>query len=386
MSELNPRASERRSAGRWTWWVAAFALGCGVGAFAQLGTRLVERLGRLGAGGPSWAGIGGWLVLGAGLACAWLLGRGVFRLARSGRQGQRMVGRLDAILPPDDLARGPRGLDRQLDRVISGYRASHALAARVAELEGRLADQLAERRPAEPAPPAAPAIPPRARQLSESSFLSGSDALVRVRTAIRLVQDCRQRLDGGVAAAGSIGDRGENGGLLPTPEPEPVAEVLMGDLFRALGAEIGDLTRSAQGLGGAVEGLIQSAAVRSAASSASPAETSPAFLAGAIDPSDPGRVAGDERAVSALKCRSLAVELEGGLQRLGAELRLLSLSAWRRGPEAGDRPERNGSDRSLMPGLRRLEGQLEEVAEHLSRLTRDAEELSRELDRQPERS
>ena len=68
--------------------------------------------------------------------------------------------------------------------------------------------------------------------------------------------------------------------------------------------------------------------------------------------------------------------------RLGwAELRLLSFSAWRRSSDAGDRPERNGSDRSVTTGLRRLEGQLEEVADHLSRLTRDAEELSRELGR-----
>jgi hypothetical protein len=197
-----------------------------------------------------------------------------------------------------------------------------------------------------------------------------------VRTAIRLVQDCRQRLDGGPAAptgvSGSAADQGENGVPIPARDPAPEATVLMGDLFRALGAEIGDLTRSAQGLGGAVEGLIQSAET---------SRTSPASQAGGIDPDDPSRVESEERAFSALKCRSLAVELEGGLQRLGAELRLLSFSAWRRSSEGSDRPERNGSDRSVTTGLRRLEGQLEEVADHLSRLTRDAEELSRELGR-----
>jgi hypothetical protein len=383
VSEPKPSlpSSEHRTGAEWRWtpWVVAFVLGCGIGAFAQLGTRLAERLAESRAtGGPSWAGIGGWVLLGAGLASAWFLGRATFRLAQSGRQGQRMAVRLDSVAPPEDPARGPRGLDRQLDRVISGYRASHALAARVAELEGQLAN-LPPVEPGPPAPAPAPPAQPRARQLSESSFVTGSDALVRVRTAIRLVQDCRQRLDGGPAGpagvSGSAVDQGENGGPVPAREPTPEASVLMGDLFRALGAEIGDLTRSAQGLGGAVEGLIQSA------ETAQPSETSPASQAGAIDPDDPSRVESEERAFSALKCRSLAVELEGGLQRLGAELRLLSFSAWRRSSDASDRPERNGSDRSVTTGLRRLEGQLEEVADHLSRLTRDAEELSRELGR-----
>jgi len=376
VSEPSSPASELRTRAAWPWtrWVSVFLLGLAIGAIAELGTRLAGRLEQVGAtGGPAWAGIGGWLLLGAGLASAWFLGRGLFQLAKSGRQGQRLAVRLDSIVPPEDPphgARGLRGLDRQVDRVISGYRASHALAARVAELEGQLANRepmaLATGAPAAKALP--PAIPPRARQLSESSFVAGSDALVRVRTAIRLVQDCRQRLD---PPAGAIG---ENGGPLPAAEPAPEPVVLMGDLFRALGTEIGDLTRSAQGLGGAVEGLIQSAEVVAA---------SPI---GANDPLAPSRVGGEERSFSALKCRSLAVELEGGLHRLGAELRLLSFSAWRRSSEAPDRPERNGSDRSLAAGLRRLEGQLEEVADHLIRLTRDAEELSREIDRQSERS
>jgi hypothetical protein len=171
------------------------------------------------------------------------------------------------------------------------------------------------------------------------------------------VQDCRLKIDGGP------GDRRENGS---------VGLAMVHDLFRALGVEIQDLTRSAQGLGGAVSGFIRSA------ESVAPA--------GGFDPDDPGRAAAAELEVSALKCRTLAVELESGLHRLGAELRLLSHPFVGRGPEASDRPERNGSDRSLVTGLRRLEGQLEEVADHLGRLTRDAEELSRELDRQPERS
>jgi hypothetical protein len=259
----------------------------------------------------------------------------------------------------------------------------------VAELEGQLtvADHQPglepERTEIDPASVLSARL--RARQLSEGAFVAGSDALVRVRTAIRLVQDCRQRIDGGplspagTPAPGPAG-RHENGGEAaagtapptgPTPPAAAPAQPLIHDLFRALRAEIGDLARSAQGLGGAVDGLVRSAEHRAAD--------------GEIAPNDPRWTGATDLGLSALKCRALAVELEGGLQRLGAELRILSQPFWRRSPEVTDRPERNGSDRTLAAGLRRLEGQLEEVAEHLGRLTRDAEELSRELDRHPER-
>jgi len=320
-------------------------------------------------GQPIWAGIGGWLVLGAGIVGAWVLVRMLTVLARHARQGQRVAARLNWVVPPEEPARNRSGLDRQLDTVISGYRASHALAARVAELEGQRPatppgpEPESDRDRAALLPVAGP--PPRARQLSEASFVAGSDALVRVRTAIRLVQDCRLKINGGP------GDRLENGGATAHDAP-PDTRPLLHDLFRALGTEIQDLTRSAQGIGGAVEAFI-----RAAESSAA---------GGAIAPGDSARGGEAEPGFSALKCRALTVELESGLQRLGAELRLLSHPFVGRSPEVGDRPERNGSDRSLVTGLRRLEGQLEEVADHLGRLTRDAEELSRELDRQPERS
>jgi hypothetical protein len=372
--------------------VVVFVAGGIAGAMIQLGTRVAGRL----AGGPAWAGIGGWLILTAGLAGAWFFARGMVVLARGARRGQRMSARLDVVIPPDDPSRFDRGVDRQLETVISGYRASQSLAARVAELEGQLRERaLREASPAPAPPPIPAAVRLRARQLSESSFVAGSDALVRVRTAIRLVQDCRQRLDGSsMSGPGTPGaadtsryekggrrvppppngwrEASENGGVARPGGREAPSAPLLHDLFQALGAEIGDLSRSARGLGGALDELARTTGRRPAG--------------GRFAPNGPRAMGSPELALSALKCRSLAVELEGGLQRLGAEIRLLSHPAVSRGPEAAERPEKNGSDRSLMAGLRRLEAQLEEVGEHLVRLTRDAEELSRELDRQPERT
>ena len=94
-----------------------------------------------------------------------------------------MAARLNWVVPAEEPSRSRPGLDRQLDTVISGYRASHELAARVVELEGQLAARASGvETPAaaiEPAPTLVPANgpPPRARQLSEASFVAGSVAL-----------------------------------------------------------------------------------------------------------------------------------------------------------------------------------------------------------------
>lgn len=436
--------SPRRLGPRWLSLVTAFLLGCGAGILFlpwvadRAGVSLPGLAGRAPAGRP--LGVLLIVALGLGAVVLWLLFARLAALARRARIGERFLARLAQAVPADDESEGgaateraghasvAASADRRLDQVLSGYRSAMALTARVAELERELdraragasrgdvepvspapfpAADHGSLPPAEPSPMAEPeraatAIDPeRVRQLAEGTFLTGSDALVRVRSAIRLVQECRQRP--GVKDAALPADlpangngRGTNGagvdrhevrpegplgarpaeplrarptGPLGAPPRAPLGSsprAPLGELFVALAAEVDDLSRSARGLRPVLEALLVTPAGR---------------RNGSLAPHVLGWKPSSGGTLSILKCRALSVELERGLRRLGAEVQLLSRSRRSLGPGADASDVRGETDRGLAHGLRRLELALEEVAAHLANLTRNAEQLSRELDR-----
>ncbi len=426
---------------RWLGVVIVFLLGCGAGALFHPWSPLADRSGfalpvivvrtPAGLGGmrDALAGrpLGALLfaiALGLSAAGLWLLFARLAALARRARLGERLAARLAQALPAEESlgsavsgAGGsqlpiPASADRRLDQLLSGYRSAIALTARVAELERELdlararvgAGAGAEARPSPPSPSSSePALFPTTetdlapvRQLAEASFLIGSNALVRVRGAIRLVQECRQRPGvrdaagpgagpqsgtaprTGVNGGGSWGNGGGvSGGGVAFHGASENRGAPLGEVFVALAAEVNELSRSARGLRPALEALLVG---------------SPGGLGvggrrnGSLAPHGSGWKSSSSGNVSILKCRALSVELEGGLRRLGAEVQLLSRSRRPLGSGGDSSEVQSETDRGLAHGLRRLELQLEEVATHLASLTRNAEHLSRELDRPPARS
>jgi hypothetical protein len=293
-----------------------------------------------------------------------LLGRSPRDLEQESRLLDQIAARLEVALAANDPGRsGPGGasgdpdvtraevIERQLEEVLEGFARASRLEVRVAELEVELGclhrSEAIERAAA--GNRAAPLE--RARRLTESSFVAGSDALVRVRAVKRALEEWRQRAGDGASAA---------------PAPEPVADVLASVLE--------DLAR----LGGCAAGLRALAGAAEAAS----------WLGGAPGnrPAPAPVAAGPLLLLIALKLRGLAAELEKGLLGLRAELRALRAAGLAR-PAANGRRGEPPRDRRGAEGpgwgraLVRLEAQMAEVAEHVAAFTRDSEQLARELDR-----
>jgi hypothetical protein len=298
-------------------------------------------------------------------------------------------------------------LEDELARVVRGYQKVEGLASRVAELEAervlaRLA--VAGEHPATPdatesaaTPDAAAAaaeaelILDRARRLTESSFVAGSDALVRVRATLKNLRDWRTRLGAtveeqasalpgavadNVAAAPSNGDTAPGASSAASP---PVPAAALAAVFTALARDVmrlAECARALRPLATAAEGL---AGLRPAGGSDGGRRAVPIWDIAASPGPDPRR----ELLLATLRIRGLAAELETGLTGLRTELRVLGrlpvAPPVTNGRERVARPE--GPEPAFLRTLSRLETQLTAVATDIAGLTRDAEHLSRELKR-----
>jgi hypothetical protein len=195
----------------------------------------------------------------------------------------------------------------------------------------------------------------RARRLTESSFVSGSNALVHARTVLRGIQDCRERLE--------EASRSEPEHMKDDPSSQAVAHA-----FESLLTDLEWLTACARRLRPLVDG-----------DSTAPAPA-PSSILSPLPAALRHRLAGDGALLTGLKLRGLAAELEHGLSGIAAEVRVLRRAGL-------SRPRLNGRSASAPPAdapwervLRRLEAQVGELTEQVAGFTRDAEQLSRELD------
>ena len=207
------------------------------------------------------------------------------------------------------------------------------------------------------------------RRLTESSFVAGSDALLRVRAVLRTLHDCRQRLGDGQHRLMDAQHPPED---LSNQSPAIPATIPAALVFDSLLTDIGRLTACARGL------LPLAAAAETAAGAPGSTAGSPPAPA----PSKESRPPDGHLLIAALKLRALAAELEHGLLGLSTEMRVLKRARLARPSVNGvDGGRRSGPDPSWMRMIERLEAQMTEAAEHVAGFTRDAEHLSRELDR-----
>jgi len=326
-------------------------------------------------------------------------------------------------------------LEEEIAHVLRAYRQAEVLAARVAELEAervlaRLAAK-AELMPASEAPasespaseapvngaPAdevlagdAPAqgsstdaddaataeavlILDQARRLTESSFVAGSDALVRVRAALKNLKDWRQRLGSvansaaggeGVAPAGANGDSAPGplaaaaAAWQPATAAQPASAAAFAAVFASLSTDVVRLAECARALRPLAAATESMAGLRPGGG-AGASRTVPTW----DGPSSPGAAQRRHLLLATLRIRGLAAELETGLTGLGTELRVLGRLPVAK-PVANDKERaarREGPEPAFIRTLSRLEMQLTEVATDIAGLTRDAEHLSRELKR-----
>lgn len=312
-------------------------------------------------------------------------------------------------------------LEDEIARVLRGYQQAEGLASRVAELEAervlaRLAAQ-AESVAANETPSAAAAaatapeasaeaaaaadaanaeaalILDQARRLTETSFVAGSDALVRVRAALKNLKDWRQRI-GASAESGASGESmapaGANGdsapGALGASRPaalQPAAAV--GPSAAAFAAVFASLAADVARLAECARALRPLAATAESMAGLGPGRGDGS--SGAVPiwdiASSPGADRRHHLLLAALRIRGLAAELETGLTGLGTELRVLGRLPVAK-PVANDEervPKREGPEPAFIRTLSRLEVQLTEVATDIAGLTRDAEHISRELKR-----
>ncbi len=339
------------------------------------------------------------IILGALVACGFSILIARVILSRRLRQREALLGEIaDLVAAATNGASGSAllasgYLKDEISQVIAAYRETRELAARVAELEVELAavrvqlpmEEIEEARTEEP-----DLILDQARRLTESSFLAGSDALVRVRAAVKNLQDWRLRLvaneeqrtgpepitarpdagPGSSSGAASNAAPGEMDGDAP-----PVAAV-----FSALSMEIAELAAQAKGLKPLADATEAIAGLRPRGVGAGQGD--PASVPGW---NVPAQVLSSRRLLllTALKLRGLAAEIETGLVGVSAELRVLGTVPASKLLQNGRRrqPARVKTDPAFVRALSRLETQLSEVAHDIASLTRDAEHLSRELGR-----
>jgi hypothetical protein len=357
----------------------------------------------------------------AAAGCALLLVRA--HLAR--RQRDRLIARIATRISAATNGGDWRDLvacdllEDEVARVLRVYGQAAELGARVAELEAervlaRLAakgelggenELIAEREPAtagepsadgeravngEPASGLAPAdaalILDQARRLTESSFVAGSDALVRVRAALKNLKDWRQRLGRDEEGGSPPGSNGDSAPGAKTP-PESAMQTAPGTgtatagafaaVFASLSADVAHLAECAQ----ALRPLAAAAEALAGLAPGGAPGTTAAVPSWDIAAATPAR--SRHLLLTALRVRSLAAELETGLAGIGTELRVLGrvLAAKPIANAKGRNPGREGPDPAFVRTLSRLETQLTEVAADIAGLTRDAEHLSRELAR-----
>lgn len=248
----------------------------------------------------------------------------------------------------------------------------------------------------------------RARRLTESSFLAGSNALMDVRALLRGVQDWRQRLS-------EAGHAPPEGG----EDPSAVSIVQVFDCLLADLERLADCARALRPLadaGAAAAGLENLGWIGSTANSGSAAGEGPAnggpaaggeILAGSkvgpgaqttareeiasriaafrgnSHPRPPSSGAGghnNRQLLAALKLRAVAAELDHGLLGLRAGVSVLQRARLTRSSVKGEPDQRRRAADAWPRALERLEAQATELAEKVARFTRDSEHLSRELD------
>jgi hypothetical protein len=194
-----------------------------------------------------------------------------------------------------------------------------------------------------------------------------------VRTAFRTLQDIRQRLGDGqqrIADARPVDAQQGSGDLIR--QSPPLSAIPAAPVFDSLLADIGRLSICARGL------LPLAAAAETAACAPGPNAALPSSRGTSRDvPAPDGHLL-----IAALKLRGLAAELDHGLLGLSAEMRVLKRARLARPSADGvDGRRRNGPDASLLRAIERLEAQMAEAAGLVEGFTREAEHLSRELDR-----
>jgi hypothetical protein len=329
-------------------------------------------------------------------------------LARKERLLGKISRRLSEVLRDDGPSQSTASteIELRLDQVLTGYRGAVGLEARVAELEAELrAEQQGQNTPRGRDGDAGAVegasidggegteVIERVRRLTETSFVAGSDALVRVRATLRALSDWRQRLadDPRQPPEAQQAPAREDRAARASGGSQPVA--LEVQVFESLAAEVQQLSSCASRLRPIADAAEMAARLEPSVSHPKPAASLSSAAHGS-NPASPGLdhpSAGDPPAgdpepsshllLTALKMRGLAAELESGLVGLGTEVRVLG-RAWRPRAEDGVRGVlRNGPDPALVRALDRLEIQLTEVADDIAAFTRDAEQLSRELDR-----
>jgi hypothetical protein len=303
------------------------------------------------------------------------------RLALAGSTWLAILGSLVVLVAAVWLL----GLGLQLGRVGEHARRARAIEREV-ELERRLALE-------------------RVRRLTESSFVAGSNALLRVRAVLRTLQDCRQRLG---TDQNPVTDTQKS----PSPSPSPTSTVNAGASNRPSPSNLPNLASqsnspsppaggpnssvpplSVDGVDGVFDSILGDVGrladcARSLQPLADAAETA-AGAAGSTGGSALARALSREPRLpdgrllmAALKLRGLAAELEHGLLGLSAEMRVLKRARLARPSVNGvGGARRSGAEPSLTRVLERLEAQMVEAVDHVTGLTRDAEQLSRELDR-----
>lgn len=330
------------------------------------------------------------------------------RVLRGRRERERVIARIAGRVAAATTGGDGRALiegdllEREIAHVLRVYGQAEELGARVVELEAervlarleaRAEPAAGESRAAEPAAaavePAAAAEPApgdsapadaapgdapaadaalvldRTRRLTESSFVAGSDALVRVRAALKNLKDWRQRLG---ANEDRVPPAGANGDSAPSA---------LAGVFASLSADVARLAKCAQ----ALRPLAEAAEAMAGLGPGGPGPTAPVPSWDVA--SSPAAARSRHLLLTALRIRGLAAELETGLAGLGTELRVLGRLPAAKLVANGQKrtPEREEPDPVFVRTLSRLETQLTAVATDIAGFTRDAEHLSRELSR-----